>query len=595
MFGKRQKEYYLMCEKQFEEMKSFYQKLGFTNRQVKRLCAKCFGAEIRTSKNASYNDDWRFFRQIDRSAFVNNEPLEDGRMSAPGAGAAAPMMARAAMPTGMMGAAFSQASAMRGAMGMMGMPGMMGMNAQAGAAQFNTAETRTAPENEQHSPLDQSQIFFSANVNTASWDHLRSRIMRSSNVDRDFVRIEEIINSYKYDLSPPENDDLFGITVQKTDCPWKKDDKLLFVGLKGRKADTNVRQNLSLLIDVSGSMCDEWILTQMSAAAIVSKLKKGDYISIIAYSDDTETVVKQLDCEDMDECVDAIMDIDGIGGCTNGSEGLENAYDYLKKNFDKNANNRVFIFTDGDFNFGITSEGGLESFIKEKKKTGIYLSIVGYGENNFKDNKMETLARNGNGNYTFVSNPYDILDNLSDKLISNLVTVAKDVKISIEFNPSLVSEYRLIGYDTRMLTQQEFHDTEKAVDGIGSEHNVAALIQFREGKAEKKYASRYIKVDTEENNNELAFVEIHYKSPDGEDLVMTKTICLSDLDGEDGADAFVAATLAAFGMLVKDSDHKGELNKSLLGDLYDKALEMSGIEKPQPYDHLDVIRKYLNI
>lgn len=586
MFGRRTKEYYNLSEAQFEQMKRFYEKLGFNKRQIKRLCSKCFGAEIRVAKGGSGNDEWVFSRQID---YIHSEPEEEcgaiceDAMEGP--------VARCAMPAPMMSSAMAG-----GAMNAVpaGMMGMMGMPAPGTPAQFSTAETHVSPENEQHSPLDQSQIFFSANVNTASWDHVRSRILRNKKIDKDFVRVEEIINSYRYTL-PEAEDELFSISVEKGDCPWKKDDKLLLVGLRGKKADTNVRQNLSLLVDVSGSMDDQWVLTQMSIAAIVSKLRKGDVISIIAYSDETVTVVKQLDCEDMDACIDAIMDVDGIGGCTNGSEGLDNAYKYLEKHFDKDANNRVFIFTDGDFNFGVTSEGGLKEFIEKKKKTGIYLSIVGFGERNFKDNKMETLARNGNGNYTFVSNPYDILDNLSDKLISNLVTVAKDVKISIEFNPALVSEYRLIGYDSRMLTQQEFHDTEKAVDGIGSEHNVVALIQMKEGKAEKKYSSRYVKVETGDNDQELAFVEIHYKSPDDKDMVMTKTILLSDIKEKKTSSLPVAADLAAFGMLVKDSEYKGDLDKDLLGKLNNDCMASLEIKEPAPYSHFYVIRKYAGV
>ena len=330
----------------------------------------------------------------------------------------------------------------------------------------------------------------------------------------------------------------------------------------------------------------------MSIAAIMSKLQKGDIVSIIAYSDETTTVVKQLECGNKDKCVEAILSIDGIGGCTNGSEGLTNAYDYLQENYDENANNRVFIFTDGDFNFGITAEGGLKKFIEDKRQTGIYLSIVGYGENNFKDNKMETLARNGNGNYTFVANPADILDNLWTKLVSNLVTVAKNVKISVELNPAYVKEYRLIGYDARILTQQEFHDTEKAVDGMGSEHNVAALIELKRGQAQQQYKSRYVNVTAADSNDEFAFIEVHYQSPEGENLVMTKSITLSDLQAAENRNLPAAALLASFGLMVKQSAYQGKMNGTKLLDMVSALMKQQNLETPVRYSHLDIIRKF---
>ncbi len=572
------KNYYGMNEEQYEEMKLFYEKLGFEKKQVKKLCKKCFGADIRKTSKERYRPDWTFYR---KKEFL--PPV--GRMVADEDGAMPPALMGGAM-MGMNAMASCRMSGFMGAAPACMMPMME-------PPEFNTAETHDVPENEQHSPLDEAQLIFSANVNTASWDHLRSRIMRNEPIDRSFVRIEEIINSYRYDLKKPSKEDLFSVEAENGKCPWDEASELLFLGFKGRKAKKSCRQNLALLVDVSGSMEDNWILTQMSIAAIVSKLKKGDTLSIIAYSDKTTTVAKKLDGGDMDKCVDAIMDIDGVGGCTNGSEGLNNAYQYLADNYDQDGNNRVFIFTDGDFNFGITAEGGLKGFIEEKRKTGIYLSIVGYGENNFKDNKMETLARNGNGNYTFISNPYDILDNLWEKLVSNLVTVAKNVKISVELNPAYVSEYRLIGYDDRMLTQQEFHDTEKAVDGIGSQHNVVALIQLKRGKAEKQFTNRYVKVDAVEQTDEFAFVEVHYQSPEGENLVMTRTITVKELEGSESNNLTVAGMLAGFGMLVKDSDYKGKMDKALLQELLKKAEKAEEVDTPVPYSHFDVAGKYV--
>lgn len=582
MFFNR-KQYYTLSQQQFDEMKQFYEKLGFRKNQVQKLCKKCFSADIRVEKSLTYSNNWTFYRRSD---------LGGGDF----------FSGRSAMSSGM-----PMASGMPGAMRMAmrsapvaeevedGLPAPVEMAEPIPTEPpqpLNTAETHNVPENESHSPLDNAQVIFSANVNTASWNYLRNRIHNHSLLDPSFVRMEEIINSYEYDLPKPDEGQLFGITAESGKCPWNEDHELLFLGFKGKKADKDCRQNLVLLVDVSGSMEDEWILTQMSIAAIISKLKEGDTLSIISYSDKTTTVAKQLDCGNMDKLVNAVMEIEGTGGCTYGSEGLENAYRYLQETFDENANNRIFIFTDGDFNFGVTSEGGLEELIYDKRKTGIYLSIVGYGQNNFKDNKMETLARNGNGNYTFVANPADILDELWTKLVSNLVTVAKDVKISVELNPALVSEYRLLGYDDRKLTQQEFHNTEKAVDGMGSEHNVAALIELKRGKAEQKYKGRFVNVSAGDNQDEIAFVEVHYKSPEGENLVMTKSVTLQELQQAKNCNMPAAALLASFGLMVKKSAYKGDMTKNRLLDMASALMKEKGIETPERFSHLDIIRKY---
>ncbi len=602
MFGRQEyREIYRIPEEQYEEMKSFYEKLGYSKKQVKRLCSSCFGYPIKVDKDAPVYYDWSVYPKREykptKTRAKSAEPLEDGCLM---------LDQEVCMPTppggAMMGMQMNSAMMSAPMMGAMPMAGMaeksvmcaMPMAKAPEAPAFNTAETNDAPENEKHSPMDSSQLIFSANVNTASWSYLRNKISAGDRIDKSFIRIEEILNSYKYKLQKPVNDELFAVSAEMTSCPWDQEAELLFLGFKGKKADKKVKQNLTLLVDVSGSMTDEWLLVQMSMAAIISKLKAGDYISVIAYSDETETVAKNIECGDLDRCIDALMKIKGIGGCTNGSEGLENAYQYLKEHFDKEANNRVFIFTDGDFNFGITGQGGLKDFIYQKRETGIYLSIVGYGSRNFKDNKMETLAQNGNGNYTFVANPYDILDSLWKKLIANLVTVAKDVKISVELNPALVSEYRLIGYDARMLTQQEFHDTKKAADGIGSGHNVVAVIELKRGKAEKQYSSRYLNVSAVDHQDELAFIEVHYKSPEDENLVMTKSITVDSLEKAGHDNAETAALLAAFGLLVKDSDYKGTMNKQALSELVTEYLRRNEISKPKRYSHFDIIRQYLS-
>ena len=590
----RRPKYYVMNHKQYDEMRRFYEKLGYDDDQTALLCSSSFGADIEVTSDVSYSEGWRFrlnYRreQQEKRGFFRGmfggTPASAGR-------------ARKSSPMGMMCGGPPPMADMEEPMECMTAMSLENVVLDDGIEmneppEFNTVENNAKPENEEYSPLDQAQAIFSANVNTASWTYIRSRIERGRSIDSDIVRVEEIINSYSYDLAPPEDDSLFSVSVGHGDCPWKDGSELMFLGFRARKADEGVRRNIAMLVDVSGSMDDEWILVQMSMAAIMSGLGKGDVLSIISYSDNTKTVAKKISCGNRDELIEALMNVDGIGGCTYGSKGLEDAYSYLKDNYTEDGINRVFIFTDGDFNFGVTSEGGLEKFIYDKRKTGIYLSIIGYGENNFKDNKMEALARNGNGNYTFVSSPADIADTLSRKLLSSMVTVAKDVKISVELNPAFVSSYRLIGYEARMLTQQEFHDTEKAVDGIGSEHNVVALIQFERGKAEQKYKSRYVNVSPSENSDEFAFIEVHYKSPDGEDLTMKRSVTVKELEEAPSSCADTAALLAAFGLLLRGSKYRGDLTKEMLGEMFDKELKERSVTKPEPYSHYAVIGKYL--
>lgn len=578
-----------MCKEQYDEMYDFYVKLGYSEKQAKKLCSSCFGAEIVATDSEYYRYDWCFYRKR-RQSPIEKKFKESARYRT-----ASGMM----MDSAMMGGAMAR-SAMPAPMPMMSMAAMPGEAVMdemcmcaAEPPEFNTAETKVVPEIEETGTLDRPQMIFSANVNTASWSYLRDKIIQDKRIDTSFVRIEEIINSYKYKMKAPKDDsELFSLSFEHGKCPWNEGSELLMVGLKGKKSQKKVKQNLAFLVDVSGSMTDNWVLTQMSLAAIVSKLKKGDHMSIIAYSDNTVTVAKKMKCDDMDECVKAILSIDGIGGCTNGSEGLENAYSYLSDNFDKEGNNRVFIFTDGDFNFGITGESGLTDFIYRKRETGIYLSIVGYGRENFKDNKMEALARNGNGNYTFVANPYDILDNLWKKLVSNLVTVAKDVKISVELNPYYVNKYRLIGYDARVMTKQEFNDTEKAADGIGSGHNVAALIEFTRGKAEKTSSGRYVTAESQGNKDEFAFIEIHYKNPEDENLVMTKVITIEEFENAKSKNMPVITLLAAFGLVVKDSQYKGSADKEMLSNMVKEFEDNEDIDKKSKYGHINIIKKY---
>ena len=453
-----------------------------------------------------------------------------------------------------------------------------GLDGASAPPEFNTAETTKADELPEMNPLKETEVIFSANVNNASWSYVRNSVVRGRKIDPSFVRTEEMINSFDYGLTAPEQGELFSVTTKANACPWNAQKELLFVGIKGMEVSEHKPNHLVFLVDVSGSMQSKVLLEQMAIVALISRLGKGDTISIITYSNDTKTVVKNLDCGNMDKCIDAVLSMEFINGCTYGSQGLNDAYEFLAKYPDENTNRRVFILTDGDFNFGITSDGGLETFIKEKKQSGIYLSVVGYGMENFKDNHMETLARNGNGNYCFVGSPYDIVERLAMQFESTVYTIAKNVKIKVEMNPEYVSDYRLIGYHARSLTRQDFDNTEKSVDGIGSGHTVVGLIEFTPKKSEPVAESRYTQTQSKHLTDELGAVTIRYQSPDDENLEMFSPIP-ADLDKNSHL-VEIAGFLASFGLEMSDSDYKGTLDKSALQALIEK------------YQHDDNLKEY---
>ena len=430
--------------------------------------------------------------------------------------------------------------------------------------------------------MDASQSIFSANVGTSSWSNLRQNIMLGDSIDPNSIRIEEIINSYNYDLK--SSDDLFSLSVEYSDCAWNDND-LLFLGIKSKKLDRHIRQNLVLLIDNSGSMESRSVIVQMTAAALMSKLEKGDTLSIITYSTDTDVIVRNLDGSEKSRFVDAMMTIPSADGCTDGSEGLEMSYDYLSKIYDKTGNNRVFILTDGDFNFGITDRSDLADFIYEKRKSGIYLSVLGFGIGNYMDDKMTALSRNGNGNYNAIMCPDDIRDNVLDKFISTSYNIMNDVKINVEFNPKYVKNYRLIGYNERALTREEFDDDKKAVDGIGYGHNVVGLYSIARGESKQNNCSRYVKNESIDSD-EFAFVEIRYKDRDGNNQVYTSVITFDNIKHKSD-NIMIASTLACFGEIVSNSKAYERDGKKMCEFCKDVCANIN-----DDLSHMRVIRKY---
>ena len=577
-----------MNRKQYDEIGEFYLSLGLSEKQAKRLQKNVFNYSVKPDEDMPYNERWSFYPQHKSEGFGG---LFAGAVSG--------------LRSGGLGRA-KNSSVPSDGMARCAAPMMMAMASRApacaeveevcedaciedGAAdeepEFSTAETHAADELPEMDPLADTEVIFSANVNSASWSYVRNTVKRGRAIDPSFVRAEEMINCCDYAIEAPK-DKTFAVAAQTAPCPWREDAELLFVGIKGMETADRKPNHLVFLVDVSGSMQDEVVLEQMAIMALVSKLGKGDTMSVITYSDKTKTIIRNLECGDMDKCIDAVLDIYFENGCTYGSEGLENAYELLSAYKNDEANNRVFIFTDGDFNFGISSEGGLAEFIKEKKKSGIYLSVVGYGMHNFKDNHMEALSRNGNGNYCFVGSPEDIKERLFGQFDATVYSIAKDVKIKVELNPEYVGSYRLIGYNARKLTRQDFDDTEKAVDGFGSGQMTAALIEFTRKKTAESASSRYTVTESKKVSDEFAAVTIRYKNPADENTEQLEVIKAAELS--EGSFAETAAYLAAFGLEMSKSQFKGNIDPALLGSLLEKH---RGDEKLAAYN--DVFARYL--
>lgn len=364
------------------------------------------------------------------------------------------------------------------------------------------------------SPLTSPTSTFRMTCNTASMGILKNNMKNGLYIKNDMVRIEELLNYFKYNLSKP-TDRMFNINTEVCKMP-KSNNKLLFIGVQGKKYIPN-KQNIVFLLDVSGSMTGHVEASQLSFFTVLSKMKDGDILSLITYSNSDETIFdsKVINKEkDIDYIIKRFLKIN-IYGCTNGSAGMETAYKIAKRNYLEDGVNRVILVTDGDLNFGLTEKNQLEEFIREKKETGVFLSVIGTGLSNYKDDKLEILAKNGNGNYFVVNDIEDVQENIYNKYASLVFCIAKDVKAQVEFNPKYVKSYRLIGYENRELKHEEFKDDTVISEPFGSGAYAVALyeIEMADGvvESELRYQKPVI-IDSEE----LCTVSVRYKELDSD-------------------------------------------------------------------------------
>ncbi|MCM1048663.1 MAG: VWA domain-containing protein [Clostridiales bacterium] len=407
---------------------------------------------------------------------------------------------------------------------------------------------------------------FSADVDTASYSNLR-RLIEDGYALEDIpdgaVRIEELLNYFDYDYAKPKKGEPFGVTTQIADCPWNENTKIALIGLKTMDIDFSeaTASNLVFLLDVSGSMYldDKLPLLQKSFSLLTEELTAKDKVSIVVYAGEDRVVMEGVSGSSHKEITDAINSLEA-GGSTAGSAGLITAYEIAEKYFIKDGNNRVILATDGDLNVGLTTQEELENLISKKRESGVYLSVLGFGTGNIKDNKMETLADKGNGNYAYIDSLTEAKKVLVEEMGATLVTVAKDVKFQVEFNPAVVAGYRLIGYDNRQLAEQDFADDKKDAGEIGAGHTVTALYEIVTTDTSATYSGTTLKYASgnELPDEEWFTVNIRYKEPDKDkSLLFSYPVDKNKYVKTPNKDMQFAMAVAEFGLVVTDSTYKG--------------------------------------
>lgn len=442
----------------------------------------------------------------------------------------------------------------------------------------NREEYNHNAENRFKSPVKDPLSTFSIDVDAASYSNIRRFINQGEMPPKDAVRIEEMINYFNYNYPKPTGNDPVRITTEVGICPWNKTHRLVQIGLKAREIESKnlPASNFVLLIDVSGSMFGptRLELVKSSLRLLVNNLREKDRVAIITYCGDARVALPSTPGNEKQKIKDALETLTA-GGSTAGGAGIKEAYRIAQKNFIAQGNNRIILCTDGDFNVGASSETELENLIESKRKSGIFLTVLGYGMGNYKDNKMQILAQKGNGNHAYIDNIQEANKVLVNEFGSTMYAVAKDVKLQVEFNPAKVQSYRLVGYETRILNNEDFNDDTKDAGEMGAGHTVTALYEIIPtgisgnipGSIDPLKYQTETNINTQtSNSSELLTVKLRYKTPEEE---KSKKIEKSVTDmGKDNVspDFRFASAVAMFAQLLKDSDFKGEAT-------YDKVIE----------------------
>lgn len=451
-------------------------------------------------------------------------------------------------------------------------------------ADFKTEAYDHIEDNPFLSPAQNPLSTFSVDVDTASYGNVRRFLNGGQLPPKDAVRIEELVNYFSYDYPQPTGEHPFSVTVEMAGCPWNTEHRLARIGLKGREIAVDKRppSNLVFLIDVSGSMSPENKLPLLKRALrlLVEQLTEKDSVAIVVYAGNSGLVLPPTSGDQKKKILAALDQLES-GGSTNGGEGIGLAYSVAARNFIQEGVNRVLLCTDGDFNVGVTSQGELIRLIEEKAKTGVFLSVFGFGMGNYKDSTLEKLADKGNGNYGYIDTLNEARKVFVEQMSGTLITIAKDVKIQVEFNPAQVSAYRLIGYENRLLRKEDFNDDKKDAGDIGAGHTVTALYEIvPAGKSVNlpgvdplKYQSVPRPSGDSQATREVMTIKLRYKQPEGD------TSRLLEIPATDNQmtystaspDFKFASAVAAFGMVLRDSPYKGSATFDTVAELAEEG------------------------
>ena len=418
-------------------------------------------------------------------------------------------------------------------------------------------------ENDFLSPLTSPNSTFGLDVDRASWSYVKTKFKLGQTIHRDAVKLEEMLNSFKHKSAKIEGEDLIGVELERSNCAWNPDNELVTIRVRAMDIPADQPRkfhNIVLLVDVSGSMSssNKLPLLVKGFKDFVKGLEQGDRISIVTYAGQSGVALKPTTCDHKQKIYDALSALVS-GGSTNGIGGIQTAYELAERYYDPQFNNRIILATDGDFNVGINSTTELEDYISTKRGKGIYLTALGFGMGNYRNDILETLADRGDGNHFYINNLRTASQVLSED-IGNLINIARDVKLNVEFNPAFVKNYRLLGYENRLMPAKDFNDDTKDGGEMGYSHSVIAVYEIERGK-ETKVESHFTKTKATFNRQELAFVKLRYKPFEDSTSIERKYSLAenSDLVRND-----LVNLVASFGLTLRNSVFKGTLTEEQL-------------------------------
>ncbi len=434
----------------------------------------------------------------------------------------------------------------------------------------NTEDYDNITENGFKKVMDNPLSTFSIDVDAASYSNVRRFLQNNQLPPEGAVRTEEMINYFKYQYPQPTGEDPFSINTEMSDCPWNSQNKLLLIGLQGKNipVDKLPPSNLVFLIDVSGSMmgANRLPLVKASMKMLTDQLRENDRISIVVYAGRAGVALPATDGSEKIKIKTAIDALEA-GGSTAGGEGIQLAYKIAQQNFMKEGNNRIILCTDGDFNVGVSSDDDLVRLVEQERNKGIFLTVLGYGMGNYKDNKMQQLADKGNGNHAYIDGLSEAKKVLVNEFGGTLFTIAKDVKLQLEFNPALVAGYRLIGYENRLLNKEDFNNDKKDAGELGSGHSVTALYEIIPAGVKSSFLKDVDPLKYQDNkkkkvtslDGEIVTIKFRYKAPGGdESKLIYHAVNNKPIPFKNVSDNFrFASSVAGFAMLLRDSEYKG--------------------------------------